>query len=143
MLPREPLLLNYARHVSKNVTGLHLAPYGSGFLAIVALNKKNPGEPKNVAMGVFTAHVNVKWCIVVDGDVDIYDPADVMWALTTRVDWSKDIFLVPGAQGHEMDPTADTRGVHTKIGVDATADKGRREAAERVRYGDVDLSKYL
>jgi 2,5-furandicarboxylate decarboxylase 1 len=143
VLPREPLLLNYARHVSKNVTGLHLAPYGSGFLAIVALNKKNPGEPKNVAMGVFTAHVNVKWCIVVDGDVDIYDPADVMWALTTRVDWSKDIFLVPGAQGHEMDPTADTRGVHTKIGVDATADKGRRESAERVRYGDVDLSKYL
>jgi len=143
VLPREPLLLNYARHVSKNVTGLHLAPYGSGFLAIVALNKKNPGEPKNVAMGVFTAHVNVKWCIVVDGDVDIYDPADVMWALTTRVDWSKDIFLVPGSQGHEMDPTADTRGVHTKIGVDATADKGRREAAERVRYGDVDLSRYL
>ena len=131
VLPREPLLLNFARHVSKNVIGVHLAPYGSGFLAIVSLDKKNPGEPKNVAMGVFTAHVNIKWCIVVDGDVDIYDPADVMWALTTRVDWGKDIFLVPGAQGHEMDPTADTRGVHVKIGVDATADKGRREAAER------------
>ena len=116
VLPREPLLLNFVRHVSKNVTGLHIAPYGSGFLAIVALNKKNPGEPKNVALAVFTAHVNVKWCIVVDRDVDIYDPADVLWALTTRVDWSKDIFLVPGAQGHEMDPTADTRGVHTKIG---------------------------
>jgi hypothetical protein len=29
------------------------------------------------------------------------------------------------------------------MGVDATADKGRRESAERVRYGDVDLSKYL
>jgi 2,5-furandicarboxylate decarboxylase 1 len=143
VLPREPLLLNFARHVSRNVTGLHIAPYGSGFLAIVALDKRNPGEPKNVALGVFAAHVNVKWCIVVDGDVDIYDPADVMWALTTRVDWGKDIFLVPGAQGHEMDPTADTRGVHVKIGVDATADKGRRESAERVRYGDVDLSKYL
>jgi len=143
VLPREPLLLNFARHVSKNVTGLHIAPYGSGFLAIVALNKQNPGEPKNVAMAVFTAHVNVKWCIVVDADVDIYDPADVMWALTTRVDWSKDIFLVPGAQGHEMDPTADTRGVHTKLGVDATADKGRREPAARVRYGEVDLSRYL
>jgi 2,5-furandicarboxylate decarboxylase 1 len=143
VLPREPLLLNFARHVSKNVTGLHIAPYGSGFLAIVALNKKNPGEPRNVAMGVFTAHVNVKWCIVVDADVDIYDPADVMWALTTRVDWSRDTFLVPGSQGHEMDPTADTRGVHAKLGVDATADKGRRESAARVRYGDVDLSRYL
>ena len=143
VLPREPLLLNFVRHVSKGVTGLHLVPYGSGFTAVVAVNKSNPGEPKNIAMAAFTGHVNVKWCIVVDPDVDIYDPADVMWALTTRVDWSKDIFLVPGSQGHEMDPTADTRGVHTKIGVDATADKGRRETASRVRYPDVDLSKYL
>jgi 2,5-furandicarboxylate decarboxylase 1 len=143
VLPREPLLLNFVRHVSRGVTGLHLVPYGCGFTAVVALNKSNPGEPKNVAMAAFTAHVNVKWCIVVDPDVDIYDPADLMWALTTRVDWSKDVFLVPGSQGHEMDPTADTRGVHTKIGVDATADKGRREQASRVRYPEVDLSKYL
>jgi len=143
VLPREPLLLNFVRHVSKGVTGLHIVPYGSGFTAVVALNKTNPGEPKNVAMAAFTAHVNVKWCIVVDPDIDIYDPADVMWALTTRVDWARDVFLVPGAQGHEMDPTADTRGVHTKIGVDATADKGRREPAGRVSYPDVDLGQYL
>jgi 2,5-furandicarboxylate decarboxylase 1 len=80
---------------------------------------------------------------VVDSDVDVYDPADVMWALTTRVDWGQDVFLVPGAQGHEMDPTADARGVHTKIGVDATSGKGRRDYAGRVRYQDVDLSRYL
>jgi 2,5-furandicarboxylate decarboxylase 1 len=143
VLPREPLLLNFVRHVSKNVTGLHIPPYGSGFSAIVALDKTNPGEPKNVAMAAMTAHVNLKWVIVVDSDVDIYDPADVLWALNTRIDWSKDVFLVPGAQGHEMDPTADMRGVHTKIGIDATFDKGRRDYAGRVRYGAVDLSKYL
>jgi 2,5-furandicarboxylate decarboxylase 1 len=89
------------------------------------------------------AHVNIKWVIVVDSDVDIYDPADVLWALNTRVDWSRDIFLVTGAQGHEMDPTADMRGVHAKIGIDATFDKGRRDYAGRVRYAPVDLSRYL
>ena len=145
VLPREPLLLNHVQHVSKNVTGLHIPPYGRGFTAVVALDKSNPGEPRNVALAAFTAHVNVKWCIVVDSDVDIYDPADVLWALTTRVDWSRDVFLVPGAQGHEMDPTADVRGVHTKIGIDATFDKGRRpvERAGRVCYQDVDLSQYF
>jgi len=35
------------------------------------------------------------------------------------------------------------RGVHCKIGVDATADKGRRAIRTRVRYDDVDLGKYL
>jgi 2,5-furandicarboxylate decarboxylase 1 len=143
VLPREPLLLNYVEHVSKNVTGLHIPPYSSGFTSIVSIDKSNPGEPKNVALAIFTAHVNVKWCIVVDSDVDIYDPADVMWALTTRVDWSQDVFLVPGAQGHEMDPTADARGVHTKIGVDATYKPERREYGDRVRYQPVDLGKYL
>jgi 2,5-furandicarboxylate decarboxylase 1 len=143
VLPREPLLLSHVEHVSKNVTGLHIPPYSSGFTAIIAVEKSNPGEPKNVALAAFSAHVNVKWCIVVDPDVDIYDPADVLWALTTRVDWGQDVFLVPGAQGHEMDPTADSRGVHTKIGVDATSDKGRRDYAGRVRYQDVDLTQYL
>jgi 2,5-furandicarboxylate decarboxylase 1 len=143
VLPREPLLLDYVRHVSKNVTGLHIPPYGSGFTALVAIDKSNPGEPRNVALAAFTAHVNIKWCIVVDSDVDIYDPADVLWALTTRVDWSRDVFLVPGAQGHEMDPTADARGVHTKVGVDATSDKGRRGYSDRVRYQEVDLANYL
>jgi 2,5-furandicarboxylate decarboxylase 1 len=143
VLPREPLLLNHVRHVARNVSGLHIPPYASGFTAIVAIDKLNPGEPKNVALAAFTAHVNIKWCIVVDPDVDIYDPADVMWALTTRVDWSRDVFYVPGAQGHEMDPTADGRGVHTKIGVDATSKTGRRGYGDRVRYSAVDLSRFL
>jgi 2,5-furandicarboxylate decarboxylase 1 len=143
VLPREPLLLNHVRYVARKVTGLHIPPYAGGFTSIVSIEKCNPGEPKNVALAAFTAHVNIKWCIVVDPDVDIYDPADVMWALTTRVDWSRDVFYVPGAQGHEMDPTADNRGVHTKIGVDATAKRERRGYEERVRYSTVDLSRYL
>ena len=143
VLPREPLLLRFVKHVSSNVTGLHIPPYGNGFSAIVQINKSNPGEPKNVAMAAFTAHVNIKKVIVVDPDVNIYDPADVLWALTNRVDWSQDAFYVPGAQGHEMDPTANERGLHTKIGIDATYKPERRDYGERIRYPDVDLSKYL
>ncbi|PKN83780.1 MAG: UbiD family decarboxylase [Chloroflexi bacterium HGW-Chloroflexi-8] len=142
VLPREPLLLKFVKHVSSNVTGLHIPPYGNGFSAIVQLKKSNPGEPYNVAMGAFTAHVNIKMVIVVDPDVNIHDPADVLWAITNRVDWSRDFFLVPHAQGHEMDPTADMRGVHTKIGIDATYKPERRDYGERIRYPMVDLNKY-
>lgn len=143
VLPREPLLLNFVRHVSNNVTGLHIPPYGNGFTAIVQLEKANPGEPKNVAMAAFTAHVNIAKVIVVDPDVDIYDPADVLWALTNRVDWGCDYFVVPGAQGHEMDPTADSSGIQTKIGIDATYKPERREYGERVTYPSVNLKSYL
>ncbi len=143
VLPREPLLLRYVRHVSPNVTGLHIPPYTNGFAAVVQVAKTNPGEPKNVALAAFTAHVNIKKVIVVDPDVNIYDPADVLWALTNRVDWSQDTFMVPGAQGHEMDPTADMRGVHTKIGIDATYKPDRRDYGDRIRYPEVDLAEYL
>ena len=143
VLPREPLLLRFVKHVSQHVTGLHIPPYGSGFSAIVQIEKSNPGEPYNVAMAAFTAHVNIKKVIVVDPDVNIYDPADVLWALTNRVDWSRDIFLVKGAQGHEMDPTSDARGVQTKIGIDATYKPERRDYGERIRYPMVDIKKYI
>lgn len=143
VLPREPLLLRFVKHVSKNVTGLHIPPYGNGFSAIVQIDKTNPGEPKNVALAAMTAHVNIKKVIVVDPDINIYDPADVLWALTNRVDWGQDAFYVPGAQGHEMDPTADARGVHTKIGIDATYKPERRDYGERIQYPDIDLNQYL
>lgn len=142
VLPREPLLLRFVRHASKNVTGLHIPPYNNGFMAVVQIQKSNPGEPRNVALAAFTAHVNIRVCVVVDPDVDIYDPADVLWAMVNRVDWGRDTFAVPGAQGHEMDPANDARGVGTKLGVDAT-DKGRREYLGRVRYRPVDLNQYL
>ena len=102
----------------------------------------NPGEPKNVCMAAFTAHVNIAKVIVVDADVNIYDPADVLWALVNRVDWSRDTFQVPGAWGHEMDPTADGRGTQVKLGIDATYKPERRDYGERIRYEDVDISKY-
>jgi 2,5-furandicarboxylate decarboxylase 1 len=142
VLPREPLLLRFVKHVSSGITGLHIPPYGNGFSAVVQLDKSNPGEPKNVALAAFTAHVNIKKVIIVGTDVDIYDPADVLWSLTNRVDWSQDVFTIPGAQGHEMDPTADERGVHTKIGIDATYKPERRDYGERIRYPSVDLSSY-
>jgi 2,5-furandicarboxylate decarboxylase 1 len=143
VLPREPLLLQFVRHVSQGVTGLHIPPYSNGFTAVVQIQKSNPGEPKNVCLAAMTAHVNIRNVIVVDPDVNIYDPAELLWALTNRVDWTKDVFFVPGAQGHEMDPISDARGIQTKVGLDATYKPERRNYGERIRYPEVDLSKYL
>ena len=144
VLPREPLLMRFVSHASKNVQAVHIPPYTNGFLVVVQLSKKaNMGEPRNVALGAFTAHPNFRVCVVVESDVNIYDASDLMWALTTRVDWGRDVFTVPNAQGHEMDPANDSKGIGTKIGIDATFDKGRRPYGSRVSYPMVELAKYL
>jgi len=142
VLPREPLLRRFVRHLNKTAV-VHIPPYANGFMAVVQIERDNPGQPKNLAMAAMTAHINIKKVIVVDQDIDIYEPSEVLWALTNRVDWSRDVFTAPSAQGHEMDPTADQRGVHTKIGIDATYKRERREYGERVSYPTIDLSNYL
>lgn len=142
VIPREPLVMKHCSYVSEGVKNVHLAPYGSGFLALVQLKKSNPGEPKNVAMAAMISYVNIKNVIVVDEDVDIYNPADIMWAMSNRVIPEKDIFYVPNSQGHELDPCSDNRGVQTKMGIDATLDE-ESKGSERVVYDAVDLKDYI
>jgi len=48
-------------------------------------------------LAAMAGHVNFKTVIVVDADVDIFDPADVMWALSTRARWDTGISTISGA----------------------------------------------
>ncbi|MGI9622488.1 MAG: UbiD family decarboxylase [Acidimicrobiales bacterium] len=142
VLPREPLLRRFVRHLD-STADVHIPPYGNGFLAIVQIDRDNPGAPKNLAMAAMSAHINIRNVIVVDRDIDMHDASEIQWALTNRVHWELDVFSVPGAQGHEMDPTADQRGISTKVGIDATYKRERRDYGERVSYPTVDLNEYL
>lgn len=143
VLPREITLKNMTRYVSPNVKGVHLAPYASGFMAIVAIDKKNQGEPKNIALAALTSHVNIKVAVVVDTDIDIYQPTDILWAMATRVDARRDIVTIPYAQGMENDPTTDAQGMHSKYAIDATLDLAIKDDYKRVRYPAVDLEQFL
>lgn len=142
VLPREPLLRRFVRHLDPTAD-VHIPPYGNGFLAVIQIDRDNPGQPKNLAMAAMTAHINVRNVVVVDRDVDLFEPSEVMWAITNRVDWRLDTFVAPGAQGHEMDPVADQRGVSFKLGIDATYKRERREYGERVAYPRVELGEWL
>ena len=142
VLPREPLLRRFVRHLDPGAD-VHIPPYGNGFLAVIQIDRDNPGQPKNLAMAAMTAHINIRNVVVVDRDVDIDEPSEVLWALTNRVDWSLDTFIVPDAQGHEMDPVADQRGISNKLGIDATYKPERRDYGARVSYPPVDLTTYL
>jgi 2,5-furandicarboxylate decarboxylase 1 len=70
-------------------------------------------------MASFGALKDLDMVIVVDDDIHIRDPADVEYALATRMEASKDIFTMPAARGHEYVRVSD-RGMRTKLGIDAT-----------------------
>jgi 2,5-furandicarboxylate decarboxylase 1 len=142
-LPREPLVRTAVERVCRRVRAVHLPPYAGGFLALVSLDRDHPGEVRNVGLAALTAHINIKVAIVVDTDVDIYNPADVFWAVCTRVRADQDILTVPRVQGHELDPTAADRGLLTKVVIDATLDPAQRQHFRKVVYPQVELEQYL
>lgn len=100
------------------------------FHAIVQVKKTSPahdGLQRNAMLASFGALKDLDLVIVVDEDIDIRDPADVEYALATRMEASKDIFMVPGARGHEY-VRVSAGGIRTKLGIDASvpfADKAR------------------
>ncbi|MDO8688917.1 MAG: UbiD family decarboxylase [Dehalococcoidia bacterium] len=131
------------------------------FTMIVQMNPQYEGDARSALMSVLTGpYLHPKIAIAVDDDVDIYDPADVLWAISTRVNPAKDVFTVADTRGHPMDlslrevsvPGKDTWSrVGSKMGIDATkpASKTSPEARERFRrnrpvgWGEVFLKDYI
>ena len=71
---------------------VHLARGGvCRYHLYVQIAKRQEGEAKNVMMGAFAGHYDVKHVIVVDEDVDIHDPAEVEWAVATRFQADRDL----------------------------------------------------
>jgi 2,5-furandicarboxylate decarboxylase 1 len=122
-ITREGEILNALRRNLPNVRAVHVPHKTCGaFLAIVSMKKISEGEPKMAMLTALGTELYTKHVIVVDDDVDIYDMDDVMWAVATRMQAEKDIFMVPGVKSAIIDPTSDPKTFTvTKMGIDATA----------------------
>ncbi len=119
-IPREATLLGHLRRSFPSVLDVHLSMGGVGrYVLYVRMRPRQPGEAKNVIAGAFAGHYDLKTVIVVDEDVDIHDPREVEWAVTTRFQADRDLVLITNAQCSKLDPS--TRdGLGAKLGFDAT-----------------------
>src|SRR5947209_19574415 len=77
---------------------------GCGFWHAVISIKKQAGEGKNALLAALTA-MDMKHVVIVDDDIDVFDPTDVEWAIATRVQGDKDIVIIPGARAKPLDPS--------------------------------------
>ncbi|MFQ5437077.1 MAG: UbiD family decarboxylase [Anaerolineae bacterium] len=147
-MPREPTIFAEVNKVAK-CTGAVITPGGASWLhAVVQIEKQGPEDGRRAIAAAFKGHGSLKHVWVVDADVDIYDPAQVEWALATRFQADKDLLIMPDMPGSSLDPS----GIHVpgqksrtaKAGFDCTIPWGGDPAKfRRGQYGDVDLSEYL
>ena len=106
------------------IIDFYLPPEGCSYrLAVVRMRKQYPGHPKRVMFGVWSflrQFMYTKFIIVVDEDVDARDWKEVIWALTTRVDPTRDTLLVDNTPIDYLDFASPVSGLGSKMGIDAT-----------------------
>jgi len=115
---------------------------GCGFYhCVVAMRPVRAGWSKQAIMATFAAFPPLKMVTVVDDDVDIRNPMDVEWAMTTRLDPLTGVITIPECFGHGLNPSfPNYKG--TKIGFDCTRPFPYTPDYDRAAYKDVALEDY-
>jgi len=136
-LPQEPRIFQAVKNTVPTVKNVLLTEGGCCWLhAAIAIKKQTQGDGKNVILSALAAHPSLKHAVVVDEDIDIFDPQDLEYAIATRVKGDDDIIIIPKARGSSLDPVALPDGTTTKVGIDATKLLGKEEEFERVSFSE-------
>jgi 4-hydroxy-3-polyprenylbenzoate decarboxylase len=106
------------------IVDFYLPPEGCSYrMAVVTIKKQYPGHAKRVMMGVWSflrQFMYTKFIIVCDDDVDARSWEDVIWAITTRMDPSRDTTLIDNTPIDYLDFASPVSGLGSKMGLDAT-----------------------
>ena len=106
------------------IVDFYLPPEGCSYrLAVVSIRKQYPGHAKRIMFGIWSflrQFMYTKFIIVVDEDVAIREWREVIWAMTTRVDATRDTVLVDNTPIDYLDFASPVPGLGSKMGLDAT-----------------------
>jgi UbiD family decarboxylase len=147
-MPKEPTIFNEVNKVCE-CKDVYITPGGCSWLhAVVQIKKQNPDDGKKAIRATFEGHKSLKHCVVVDDDINIYDPNEVEWAIATRFQADKDAVILPNQPGSSLDPSGDLtegkKATTCKMGLDATIPfKETGKGFKKEEYRKVDLKKFL
>jgi 2,5-furandicarboxylate decarboxylase 1 len=118
-----PLIYKELRKVC-DVKNLSFTDGGINWLGCsVTIKKRSDDEPRKVIETALDAHKSLKHVYVFDEDINISDPQDILWALTTRFQADKDMYTYPDSAGSSLDPSSEPgedRRKTCKAGFDCT-----------------------
>ena len=146
-MPKEPTIYNEINKVCQ-CKDVYITPGGCSWLhAVVQIRKQDPDDGKKAIASAFEGHKSLKHCVIVDEDINIYDPHDVEWAIATRFQADKNAVILSNQPGSSLDPSGDLtegkKATTAKAGLDATAPLVTTgKGFKREEYKLVDLKKY-
>lgn len=130
-VPMEASLYRRLReiHGHTDVHDVYIPPWVTMFTVFIQMTPRWDGQARAVLLGALSSpYLHPKIAIAVDEDVDIYDPRDVFWAISTRLNPEHDVIVLPHERIHPLDisaPNVDRSEVTVmrvggKMAIDAT-----------------------
>lgn len=104
---------------------LHRPPeLGRDFIGVLQIDAQRlrPGIVRTLSLATAAVMPRLKYVIVVDADIDLYNVSDVMWAVATRCDPKADVATIAGTMTSWLDPSSG--GLTGKVLFDATKKAG-------------------
>jgi 4-hydroxy-3-polyprenylbenzoate decarboxylase len=121
-LATERLFLPLLKVPLPEVVDYHL-PVSACFhnLVIISIRKRYPGHARKVCQALWgTGQIMfTKTVIVVDEDVDVHDPHEVLWRVTGSLDPGRDVFFSEGPVD-QLDHATNLACYGGKMGIDGT-----------------------
>jgi 2,5-furandicarboxylate decarboxylase 1 len=130
ILGRIPQHAHMNRRIKEAVPDVKLFRFGPAtgwFYGFIQLDKKHPAQPKQAILAAFANDMYLKFVVCFDTDIDIENGAQMAWALSTRVQADRDVMILPGVLGTDLDISAPEESSVTKVGIDATAKPFRKD----------------
>jgi 2,5-furandicarboxylate decarboxylase 1 len=134
------------KNAGVQVKDINVTLGGCAFWHAIVSIRKQAGEGKNALLAALSV-MDLKHVVVVDDDIDVNNAMDVEWAIATRVQADRDVFIIPGARAKPLDPSLPVMPpgvvpVGAKVGIDATIPEGvPHERFERIAYAHADRAK--
>jgi 2,5-furandicarboxylate decarboxylase 1 len=132
------------KKIVPEVKAINMTPGGTfRHHVVVSIKKRAENEGRNVILALLSMGIGLKQVIVVDEDIDPFDPMQVDWAMATRFQADKDTIIIPRIACSTLDPSCPEPRVTAGLGIDATAPMKDRWRFEKVEIPGVDKVTYL
>lgn len=106
-IPLEGSIYRAVKQAVPTVRNVHLPSSGcSRFHAYIQIKKTSAGQGREAIVAALAVDRRLKHVVVVDEDINIFDDAEVLWAVATRSRWDRDLVVVPNMITTTRDPTA-------------------------------------
>ena len=118
-IAKEIHIIERLREAVPTLINVNFPRSGTHFHAYLSIKKTDRGQAKQALMLLFGLDHYIKLAIAVDEDINIFNEEEVLWAVATRVQADRDVFIIPDVICNKLDPSS-REGISAKMGIDAT-----------------------